>query len=82
MRNRRKIEATVHNARTMLELSRRHGSFHAYLRSLDGLSYAGRRTELSRRFKGLGATSVFVFLWCVDEAVPAWEERKGDTAGQ
>jgi DNA-3-methyladenine glycosylase I len=75
VRNRRKIEATVHNARIAWELIEEHGSFHAYLRSLDALDYPGRREELSRRFKNLGPTGVFTFLWCVDEEVPAWEDR-------
>jgi DNA-3-methyladenine glycosylase I len=76
VRNRRKIEATIHNAREMWGLIQEHGSFHAYLRSLDSLAYAVRRKELGRRFKNLGPTGVFTFLWCVDEQVPEWEERK------
>ena len=76
VRNRRKIEATIHNARAMWDLIQKHGSFHAYLRSLDSLDYRGRREELSRRFQNLGPTGVFTFLWCVEEAVPEWEERK------
>ncbi len=76
VRNRRKIEAIVQNAREMWNLIAEHGSFEAYLRSLDGLTYAARRRELGRRFKGLGPTSVFTFLWCVDEEVPDWEDRK------
>jgi DNA-3-methyladenine glycosylase I len=75
VRNRRKIEATVQNARTMWDLIQEHGSFYAYLRSLDGLEYAGRRSELSIRFKNLGPTGVFTFLWCVEEEVPRWEDR-------
>ena len=75
VRNRRKIEATIHNARTMWDLSQQHGTFHDYLRSLDDTDYAGRRKELSNRFKNLGPTGVFVFLWCVDEEVPDWEDR-------
>lgn len=75
VRNRRKIEATIHNARAMWELIQEQGSFHAYLRSLDDVDYAGRRKELSQRFRNLGPTSVFVFLWSVDEEVPAWEDR-------
>jgi hypothetical protein len=59
----------------MWELIQEHGSFHAYLRSLDSLDYAGRRKELSDRFKNLGPTGVFTFLWCVDEQVPRWEDR-------
>jgi DNA-3-methyladenine glycosylase I len=76
VRNRRKIEATIHNARVMWELIQEHGSFYAYLRSLDERDYAGRRKELSQRFKNLGPTGVFTFLWCVDEEVPDWEDRK------
>jgi DNA-3-methyladenine glycosylase I len=75
VRNRQKIQATIQNARTMWALIEEHGSFHAYLRSLDEMDYAGRRKELSGQFKNLGPTSVFVFLWCVDEAVPDWEDR-------
>ncbi len=75
VRNRRKIEATIQNARTMWNLIQQHGSFHAYLRTLDGLEYPRRRGELCRRFKGVGPTAVFVFLWCVAEDVPDWEER-------
>lgn len=75
VRNRRKIEATIHNARTMFDLVAQHGSFLGYLRSLDDLDYAARRKELGSRFKNLGPTGVFTFLWSVDEEVPAWEDR-------
>lgn len=75
VRNRRKILGTIENARTMWALGREHGSFHDYLRSLDGLDYAGRRKELASRFRNLGPTGVFTFLWSVDEEVPAWEDR-------
>lgn len=77
VRNRRKIEATIHNARVMWDLIQEHGSFYAYLRSLDSLDYAHRREELSGRFRNLGPTGVFTFLWCVDEEVPSWEDRNG-----
>jgi 3-methyladenine DNA glycosylase Tag len=76
VRNRRKIEGTIHNARVMWDLIREHGSFHTYLRSLDALDYTARRKELSLQFQNLGPTGVFTFLWCVDEEVPAWEDRK------
>jgi len=75
VRNARKIEAVLENARTMRRLSREHGSFHAYLRSLDDLTYAKRRAALTKQFKWLGRTGVFVMLWCVDEEVPDWENR-------
>lgn len=75
VRNRRKIEATIRNARVMWDLIQEHGSFHAYLRSLDDMDYGGRRKELGDQFKNLGPTGVFIFLWCVDEQVPTWDDR-------
>ena len=64
VRNRRKIIATVENARTTLDLVQQHGSFDAYLRSLDHLDYHGRVKV---------RTSAFVFLHCVNEETPAWQ---------
>ena len=75
VRNRRKIAATVENARTMLDLIQEHGSFHAHLRSLDHLDYYSRVKGLTRPFAGLGRTSAFVFLHCVNEETPAWQDR-------
>lgn len=75
VRNGRKIEATIKNARAMQALRDEHGSFHAYLRSLDGLDYAKRSKELQKRFSHLGKTGTFAFLWSVSEPVPDWEER-------
>ena len=75
VRNGRKIEATIANALQFLVIRREFGSFANYLRSLDGLSYRDRQKTLSKRFKNLGRTGVFVFLWCVNEDVPDWEER-------
>lgn len=75
VRNGRKIEATIKNARAMQALRDEHGSFHAYLRSLDGLDYAKRSKELQKRFSHLGKTGTFAFLWSVAEPVPNWEER-------
>lgn len=75
VRNGQKIEATIHNARVMRDLVAEHGSFHAFLRSLDGQPYPARREALAGLFKWLGRTGVFVFLYTVDEDVPAWEDR-------
>ncbi len=75
VRNARKIEATIENARILRNLIAEHGSIWAFLRSLDGLTYPEKRNRLSRTFRHLGPTGVFVFLWCVGEEVPAWEER-------
>ena len=75
VRNGRKIQATIDNARTLRDLVAQHGSFHAYLRSLDGQPYSQRSKALSQQFKWLGKTGVYFFLWSVGEDVPAWEER-------
>lgn len=78
VRNGRKIEATIQNARILQHLIAEYGSVHSYLRSLDGFSYAQRRRELTRRFHHLGPTGAFVFLYTVGEEVPAWEQRRAD----
>ena len=75
VRNGRKIVATVENARTIQRLGHENGSFHNYLRYLDGLPYSQRRKTLTGLFKNLGPTGVFVFLHTVDEDVPDWHDR-------
>jgi DNA-3-methyladenine glycosylase I len=75
VRNARKIQATIENARIAQGLVAEHGSFHAYLRSLDGLSWQKRRKALSKTFKYFGPTGVYFFLWSIGEEVPPWEER-------
>ncbi len=75
VRNGRKIEATIANAIQFQVTRREFGSFARYLRSLDNLPYRERQEILSKRFKNLGRTGAFVFLWCVNEEVPAWEDR-------
>jgi 3-methyladenine DNA glycosylase Tag len=72
VRNRRKIEATVDNARTMLELNAEHGSFRKYLRSHGG--YHGTVADLKERFRFLGDTGAYFFLHVVGEEVPPHEE--------
>ena len=75
VRNRRKVTATIENARTMVDLADEHGSFHGYLRTLDSLPYPQKRKRLVDQFHSLGPTGLFAFLWMVDEPVPEWEER-------
>jgi 3-methyladenine DNA glycosylase Tag len=75
VRNGRKIDATIANAIQFQAIRGDFGSFGPYLRSLDAVPYRERQKALSKRFKNLGPTSVFVFLWCVNEEVPDWEDR-------
>ena len=72
IRNRRKLEAIIENARQMLELEEQHGSFRAYLRSHGG--FEGTVADLRRRFRFLGELGAFYFLWVVNEEVPSYED--------
>ena len=75
VRNKRKIIATIDNARTILGLAAEHGSIRDYLRSLDGIDYYRRVKLLTSQFSGLGRTGAFVFLHSVAEETPDWQDR-------
>jgi 3-methyladenine DNA glycosylase Tag len=72
VRNRRKIEATVHNAQAMVDLDREHGGFRRYLRSHDG--FEETVADMRKRFKFLGDLGAYYFLYVVGEEVPAHED--------
>ena len=74
IRNRRKLEAIVTNARRMLELELedRNGSFRSYLRSYDG--FEDTVAALRKDFKFLGDFGSYYFLSVVGEDVPPHEE--------
>jgi 3-methyladenine DNA glycosylase Tag len=72
VRNRKKIEATVHNAQTMLDLDREHGGFQKYLRSHAG--FGETVADMKKRFKFLGDMGAYYFLYVVGEEVPAHED--------
>ncbi len=74
VRNGRKIEATIHNARVCQELIREYGSFPAYLRSLDEPDYYIRVKPFIKTFKYMGDMGAYFFFWSVGEDVPAYEE--------
>lgn len=71
IRNRRKLEAVVANARRMLELAGEHGGFGHYLDSLG--DFEATKKELRRSFAFLGDTGSWYFLWMVGRQVPAHE---------
>jgi DNA-3-methyladenine glycosylase I len=71
IRNRRKIEGIVHNARTMIELEEQHGSFKKYLRAHGGFEPLVK--DMRKRFKFLGDFGAFYFLYVVGEPVPEYE---------
>ncbi|HEV8573472.1 MAG TPA: DNA-3-methyladenine glycosylase I [Dehalococcoidia bacterium] len=72
IRNRRKIEAIIDNARQMLDLEEAHGSFKGYLRSHG--SFDKTVADLRKRFKFLGEMGAFYFLYVVGEEVPSYED--------
>jgi len=86
IRNRRKIEAILHNARTMLDLEEQHGSFQNYLRSHGG--FDATVADLRKWFKFMGEMGAFYFLYVVGEEVPSYEDwcrsrgRQPMTAGR
>jgi DNA-3-methyladenine glycosylase I len=75
VRNGRKIESTIHNARAIKSIQAEFGSFEKYLRTMDDQGYSTVAKDLKKRFKHLGRTGTFVFLYSVAEEVPDWEER-------
>ena len=78
IRNRRKLDAIVDNARQMLDLEEQHGSFQRYLRSHG--DFEGCVADLRKRFRFLGDTGCYYFLWVVGEKVPdydAWRASRG-----
>ena len=74
VRNGRKIEATTRNARICQELIAEHGSFQAYLRTMEGQPYEKRARQLSKKFKFMGPMGAYFFFWSVGEDVPEYHE--------
>ena len=72
IRNRRKLEATVSNAQSMLALDEEYGGFQKYLRSQG--DFDGTIQALKKDFKYMGPTGVYYFLYVVGEKVPPHEE--------
>jgi 3-methyladenine DNA glycosylase Tag len=64
----RKIQATIHNALTMLDIDREHRGFRKYLRSHHG--YQALTADLMKRFSNVGEISAYYFLFRVGEPVP------------
>lgn len=78
IRNRRKIEAIVHNAGEMLVLGHDAEGFRAYLRSHG--TYEATVADLRAHFRFLGDSGAYHFLYVVGEQVPSHEEWMTDHA--
>ena len=72
IRNRRKIEAIIGNARRMIELDREHNGFRRYLESRGSID--DTVAALRREFRFLGESGAYIFLWSVGEPVPSHEQ--------
>ena len=72
IRNRRKLEAIVENARRMLQLEEAHGDLRSYLRSHGGFDATVR--DLRKQFKFMGEFGCYYFLFVLGEEVPDHEE--------
>jgi 3-methyladenine DNA glycosylase Tag len=79
VRTRKRVAATVENARTMLALDREYGGFARYLHSFD--AYAALSADLKKRFAFLGELSAYYFLFRVREPVPPFEEWERTVPG-
>ena len=72
IRNRRKIQAVIHNARVFLQQVEKHRSFHQYLVELGAGSNLDRVAEkLAEVFTYLGKTSALFFLFSA-----GWRSRE------
>jgi len=74
IRNRKKLEAIVHDAGEMLSLGGDVAGFKHYLRSHD--SYEDTVADLKAHFRFLGDSGAYHFLYVVGEKVPDHEEWK------
>ena len=72
IRNRRKIEATITNAETLLALDGRPGDFAGWLRS--HADFGATVAALRGEFRFLGDTGAYYFLYVIGEKVPPHEE--------
>jgi DNA-3-methyladenine glycosylase I len=68
VRSRPKIEATIDNAQTLMELDAEYGGFRKYLRSREDFDATIR--DLKRNFRYIGDSGAYHFLYAVDEPVP------------
>ena len=68
VRNKRKINATIHNAREFERIIKENGSFQNWLDSLDKTNnYDNVVKQLKSRFKHVGPSTAHIFLWSVGE---------------
>ena len=72
VRNRRKVDATVHNARRLIELEDEFGGIRNYLRSHD--DFYALLKDVRKQFKFMGDTGAYYWLYVLGEDVPDYDE--------
>lgn len=72
IRNVRKLNAIVENARRMLDLKKTHGSFQRYLRSHG--DFDNTLKAIRKDFKFMGPFGIYYFLYVVGEDVISHDE--------
>jgi len=72
VRNRAKINATIHNAQTILDLDKEFGTFKKYLRHEKDFDKLVK--DVRKRFKFMGDSGTFHFMYVVKEKVPDWHD--------
>jgi len=74
IRNSKKVNAIISNAKVFLEILEKHGSFDNYLKSFRENPYEEKQKILSKQFKWLGPTGSHFFLRSVGEDAPPCEQ--------
>ena len=80
VRSKAKIEATIDNAQTLIDLDAEYGGFERYLRSRGG--FPETVADLKRQFRFIGDSGAYRFLWSVGEPTPPYEEWFADRQAQ
>lgn len=80
IRNMRKVEATIHNARAFLAIEQEFGSFAKYLEAMR--PFESQLKDLQKRCKHLGNFGCYYFLYVVGEEVPPHEEYTAKLKGE
>ncbi|NYT11384.1 MAG: DNA-3-methyladenine glycosylase I [Methanomassiliicoccales archaeon] len=79
IRNKAKIEATIENARRIIEIQREYGSFKNYINSLDKRdNYSEAIKDISKRFIRMGPSSSRIFLYSIGEDIHRPQEMSRD----
>ncbi|HEY9775908.1 MAG TPA: DNA-3-methyladenine glycosylase I [Planktothrix sp.] len=72
LRSKKKIDATIANAKTLIQLEKEYGGFRNYLHKQG--DYDELSKDMRKRFKFLGELSVYYFLFRIKEPVPPFEK--------